>query len=99
MDVVKLHVPPLSFVKEVASADGFDCLVVVTEDVRLDDFPGKNVIYPLLAVDKQIVSGVTIHYISSLPGGKLILCPTGPCNRDFDDVRVFASVLSADYGI
>jgi hypothetical protein len=33
-----------------------------------------------------------VHYIPSLPGGKLILSPTGPCNRDFDDVRVFASM-------
>lgn len=31
-----------------------------------------------------------MHYIPTLPGGKLILSPTGPCNRDFDDVRVFA---------
>lgn len=50
METPKLFVPPLSYVNDVGSAKDFDCLVVVTDSVQGDDYPGKNVIDALIGV-------------------------------------------------
>lgn len=51
---------------------------------------------PYLAVDQRINSKATLVLANDLPGKRLIVSPTGPLHRDYDDVRrVFDAAKSA----
>jgi hypothetical protein len=51
MEPLKLYVPALTFVKDAASvSDEFDCLVVVSDNVQAENYPGKSVLEPLFLV-------------------------------------------------
>ncbi|UCE02226.1 MAG: leucyl aminopeptidase family protein [Candidatus Latescibacterota bacterium] len=42
------------------------------------------------AIDAHVDEEVTLHAAPALAGGRLIVAPTGPLARDYDDVRRFA---------
>jgi leucyl aminopeptidase len=52
-----------------------------------------------LKLDKKALEAKTVSIISVatdvVPGGRLILSPTGPLNRDFDDIRRFTDAAEA----
>lgn len=53
---------------------------------------------PCLAqVDGALTDSVVILKVDDLPGHRLVFAPTGPLNRDYDDVRRFSD--AAEKGI
>jgi leucyl aminopeptidase len=74
-----------------------DALIVITSDIHnLGDERLNKAIAPYLAVDARIASKASLVLAEELPGKRLIVSPTGPLNRDYDDVRrVFDAAKSA----
>lgn len=71
----------------------FDCLVLVID--KLDFLPPylnaiKSEIENYSKVDKAAEKDAVLIISNSAPGQRLIFSPTGPINRDQDDVRRFA---------
>jgi len=77
----------------------FDAVLVVTSSVEnlTKGYPFSEVVFRNLAVDKSAYSKVSFTVVSKeqAAGGRLILSPTGPLNRDYDDVRRFADAARA----
>jgi len=71
----------------------WDSTIIISENLKEDRFVDKEQID--FEVDKSIYSSVTVHYHLPSKGHLMILSPTGPTNRDFDDVRAFASAARA----
>ncbi|XP_062854766.1 putative aminopeptidase W07G4.4 [Trichomycterus rosablanca] len=46
------------------------------------------------AVDKALADDVVVLKVPGLPGDRLVFAPTGPLNRDYDDVRRFSDAAS-----
>ncbi len=70
------------------SADHFDALVVITR--QLSDINDSQIVAELnrlSAVDGRIGQTMTTHVMANVPGERLILVPTGPLSRDYDDAR------------
>ncbi|KAI5622090.1 hypothetical protein C0J50_18474 [Silurus asotus] len=49
------------------------------------------------AVDSSLTENVVVLKVEDLPGERLVFAPTGPLNRDYDDVRRFSD--AAESGI
>ncbi|MFC3031135.1 M17 family metallopeptidase [Pseudoalteromonas fenneropenaei] len=65
-----------------------DALIVITANVSaLDDSVLAGIVAPYLSVDARITTKVTLLMAEQVPGKRLIIAPTGPLHRDFDDVR------------
>ncbi|KAK7109356.1 hypothetical protein V1264_013409 [Littorina saxatilis] len=70
----------------------YDCLVVVTDTIgRLTGSlqPLANELNNQAKIDKNIDKGISILRTQVSPSGRLVYSPTGPLNRDYDDVRRF----------
>jgi leucyl aminopeptidase len=50
------------------------------------------------AIDAHLDEEVTLHAAPALAGGRLIVAPTGPLARDYDDVRRFADAARKGIG-
>lgn len=48
-------------------------------------------------MDNSLVENVVVLKAVGLPGDRLVFAPTGPLNRDYDDVRRFSD--AAEKGI
>lgn len=48
-------------------------------------------------VDDTFGSSVSLHYVPGAPGNRVIIAPTGPISRDFDDARRFFEAASAGW--
>ncbi|MCG7564030.1 leucyl aminopeptidase family protein [Pseudoalteromonas sp. McH1-42] len=78
-----------------------DAVIVVTSDVSdLSVAALNSAVAPYLAVDARLHSKASLLLAEGVPGKRLIVSPTGPLNRDYDDVRRFfeagkAAVLEA----
>lgn len=55
----------------------------------------QHAIAKIASVDAKIEDHVAVHAAHNLAGQRLILAPTGPLNRDHDDVRRFADAAQA----
>ncbi|MCF2857967.1 leucyl aminopeptidase family protein [Pseudoalteromonas sp. SMS1] len=67
-----------------------DAVIVITSDVtQLGDEQLNRIAAPYLAVDARLTSQASVLLADGVPGKRLIVAPTGPVNRDFDDVRRF----------
>ncbi|KZN59912.1 peptidase M17 [Pseudoalteromonas luteoviolacea CPMOR-2] len=67
-----------------------DAVIVITSDVtQLGDQQLNDAAAPYLAVDARLSSQASVLLAEGIPGKRLIVAPTGPVNRDFDDVRRF----------
>ena len=74
-----------------AAGSDFDCVVAVGPVSGFADHPAIQAhVDTAKRVDDQVDSLVTLRAAEDLAGGRLVLAPTGPLHRDFDDVRRFA---------
>ncbi|MEM7190463.1 MAG: hypothetical protein AAF439_12700 [Pseudomonadota bacterium] len=65
-----------------------DAVIVIAANVHdLGHTQLNATLAPYLAVDQRIASKATLVLANDLPGKRLIVSPTGPLHRDYDDVR------------
>lgn len=75
---------------EDATNGSWDAVVVVSSRFALRDFPAlSDLCRELAGIDARIYDGVSLHRAEGAPGGRVVLAPTGPIDRDHDDVRRF----------
>ncbi|MBQ4861660.1 leucyl aminopeptidase family protein [Pseudoalteromonas sp. MMG013] len=74
-----------------------DAVIVIAANVHdLGHTQLNATLAPYLVVDQRIASKATLVLANDLPGKRLIVSPTGPLHRDYDDVRrVFDAAKSA----
>jgi len=76
-------------------SDQFDSLVwVATDPKSISDPDVSAALAQVLAVDKAAVTKGAVVPIS-LPCGRLVYSPTGPVDRDYDDLRRFSDAAVA----
>jgi leucyl aminopeptidase len=81
---------------EAMKAEAWDALVVVTSTGRLSNVPAVEALlapYRSAAADWRDQVGLVAG--PGVPGGRVVLAPTGPLDRDFDDVRRFGDAARA----
>ncbi|MBI5853275.1 MAG: leucyl aminopeptidase family protein [Planctomycetes bacterium] len=75
----------------VQKGSGFDAVVLVAQDLAsVTIAPLQAVIGALREVDSKADSLLALVAAPKLAGGRLVVAPTGPLQRDHDDVRRFA---------
>ena len=82
--------PKLDVVSSLADAyskDGTDALIVVGHFDTVDDSALAEKIVQAKTTDQRVGSDVLLLRAEGVPGQRLVTAPTGPLNRDFDDVR------------
>ena len=72
----------------------YDSLVLVSPDTKHDNAKITSALSALQSVDKAALDTVSVVPVS-LPCKRLVFSPTGPLNRDYDDVRRFADAATA----
>lgn len=68
----------------------FDSLVLVLESInKIPDSLNhlKHFLSSYKEIDASVESAVTLHKVENICGSRLIVSPTGPVDRDYDDVR------------
>lgn len=71
-----------------ALSSSVDALIVISPDFNLVTNDAlRDLITTQAQIDKRIGRQVTMLVTESVPGRRLVLAPTGPLNRDYDDVR------------
>lgn len=88
---------PISNVDEAVDANSdFDAVLVVG---ALDQFEGPAPLASAIARHREIDASsddrVSLLALDEAAGGRLLLSPTGPLDRDYDDVRRFADAAAA----
>lgn len=80
-----------------ARRDGpWDALLLVGPADALGTFgPSAGAVQALRDVDTKATSQVSFTPCTDVAGGRLIVAPTGPLDRDYDDVRRFADAARA----
>ncbi|XP_053480238.1 putative aminopeptidase W07G4.4 [Ictalurus furcatus] len=78
----------------------YDGVLLVAQN--FDDLPSeleglKAPLQDYSAVDSALTDSVVILKVDDLPGHRLVFAPTGPLNRDYDDVRRFSD--AAEKGV
>ena len=69
----------------------WDAVVLVAPSIDAVDLPPvQGAVRAAAAVDARVGHDVVLLIAASLAGGRLVVAPTGPLNRDMDDVRRFA---------
>ena len=88
--------------KDLASAlqqSTWDALILVAQDfTTFPDLTIKNEIVKAKQVDRRIGAETVTLLTDKVPGQRLVLAPTGPLHRDYDDVRCFADVAKQAIG-
>ena len=74
-----------------------DAVIVITGNVEdLGQAELNDIVAPALAIDARIKQKASLLFAENLPGKRLIVAPTGPLTRDYDDVRrIFEAAKSA----
>tara|TARA_R110002072_G_scaffold269079_3_gene428214 strand:+ start:8402 stop:9973 length:1572 start_codon:yes stop_codon:yes gene_type:complete len=79
----------------VLARSGYDAVVLVGHDpVKAKIQPLKDALKSLAAADASAASAVNFVAASGIAGDRLIVAPTGPVTRDYDDVRRYAEAAS-----
>ncbi|XP_078285214.1 putative aminopeptidase W07G4.4 isoform X1 [Rhinoraja longicauda] len=76
----------------------FDGVVLVTNtiDKLSGDFQNLKVLLDhYKSIDASVEQDVVLVHAPDLPGARLIFSPTGPLNRDYDDVRRFSDAAAS----
>ncbi|MFT3923556.1 MAG: leucyl aminopeptidase family protein [Myxococcales bacterium] len=73
----------------------FDALVAVVTDAATGVPPLDHAIVRARALDARVGRDVVLVPADGLAGGRLIVAPTGPLTREYDDVRRFAEAARA----
>jgi len=85
----------VSDAREVESG-GWDAVIVVSPRFSLTDFPLLREAHrEVAAIDARVHDQVSVHRVPGVAGGRLVLAPTGPLDRDHDDVRRFGDAARA----
>ncbi|MCU0692546.1 MAG: M17 family metallopeptidase, partial [Polyangiaceae bacterium] len=88
-----MAVPKLHAVDDAATAAvdaRWDAVVLVSPTLTLPDLPALQMpIRSAANVDARVGHDVMLLAVPAVAGGRLILAPTGPLDRDYDDVRQF----------
>lgn len=71
-------------------ADAF--MIVAADAAAVPDAALSQFIQQAALIDQRVGKETLLLHCALVPGQKLIIAPTGPLNRDFDDVRCFADV-------
>ena len=82
--------PKLDVVSSLADAyskDGTDALIVIRHFDTIDHSALAEKIQQAKTTDQRVGSDVLLLQAEGVPGQRLVTAPTGPLNRDFDDVR------------
>ncbi|MBL8861685.1 MAG: leucyl aminopeptidase family protein [Planctomycetes bacterium] len=84
--------PQLLAVPELAKAAklGFDSAVLVAHDLAGAPPAWRGAIEAQRAIDARASTQLALVACAAAPGGRLVLSPTGPVQRDHDDVRRYA---------
>jgi len=84
--------PQLQHVSDLAKASksGFDAAVLVTHDLAAAPTAWRSAIDAQRAIDARTNSQVSVIACDAAPGRRIVLAPTGPVQRDHDDVRRYA---------
>ena len=79
------------------TAEGFDAVVLVTAATSPDAIPEpfQSTVTEAAKVDKTVLKSVTVHVDKGVAGSRLIVSPTGPLNRGYDDVRRIGDAAGA----
>ena len=86
--------PAVTACSSLESGD-YDCLVLVSPDVSRVGAPAVSAaLNALAAVDTKALTSVSVVPVS-LPCKRLVFSPTGPLDRDYDDVRRFSDAAGA----
>ncbi|CAF1143877.1 unnamed protein product [Rotaria sordida] len=90
----------VNLVKNLSSSlKEYDALVVVATQLNeITEFVDSSVVKDLQSfsqLNNNFNDEVTLIMSENVPGKRLIYSPTGPTNRDFDDVRRFSEAASA----
>lgn len=90
-------VVPVQDAETQARRDGeWDALLLVGPTDALGGFgPSAAAVQALRDVDSKANSQVSFAAASDVAGGRLVVSPTGPLDRDYDDVRRFADAARA----
>ncbi len=73
----------------------FDALVAVVTDAPTGVSPIDRAITRARALDARVGRDVVLVPGEGLPGGRLIVAPTGPLSREYDDVRRYGEAARA----
>jgi len=95
-----MAIPQLRYAADPHSAvknkGGFDAVVVVTPALALGSYPELNeAIQAAAAIDARVGKDAVLMPAPDLAGGRLAIAPTGPLDRDYDDVRRYADAARA----
>ena len=86
---------PVSRAEE-ATDGGWDAVVVVSSKFALRAFPElSELCRELSGIDARLHESVSLHRAEGAAGGRVVLAPTGPLDRDHDDVRRFGDAARA----
>jgi leucyl aminopeptidase len=81
--------------KAAAAASEFDCVIAVGPIGGFGEHPAIAAhLAAAAAVDAKADSLVTLRVAADLAGGRLVIAPTGPLDRDHDDVRRFGDAAA-----
>jgi len=87
-------VPRVTACPSLDTAD-YDCLVLVSPDLGpVTNSAVKTALGAVAEVDAKALTSVTVVPVT-LPCRRLVFSPTGPLDRDYDDVRRFSDAATA----
>ncbi|XP_036434331.1 putative aminopeptidase W07G4.4 [Colossoma macropomum] len=89
---MSLSVQPIQWTTDYKDTN-YDGILLVTQNI--DSLPKeleglKDPLQDYGAVDSGLGEEVVVLKVPNLPGNRLVFAPTGPVNRDYDDVRRFS---------
>lgn len=90
----------VNLVSSLANAGAYDCLVFVSEN--FNDWPEStqkylSIIVNAANVDVDVASGLNVFYPNDGAFSFVIYSPTGPVNRDYDDIRRYQDAALAAF--
>jgi len=81
--------------KAALARSGYDAVLLVGhEPTKANLKPLRAALKSLASADQSASSQVNLIAADGIAGGRLIVAPTGPVTRDFDDVRRYAEAAS-----
>ncbi|XP_078421665.1 putative aminopeptidase W07G4.4 [Cetorhinus maximus] len=94
----QLRVPEILFTTQLqAEVPAFDGVVLVTNTIDKLSGDLQGLKYPLdcyKSIDASVEQEVVLVHAPDFPGARVIFAPTGPLNRDYDDVRRFGDAAA-----
>ncbi len=90
------HALSCANLEAVTRSGQYDALIIIGNRIDSLPQPFMDVLQQSSAVDSRIGQQCTLVVSESAPAQRLIFAPTGPLNRDYDDVRrVFSAAKAA----